>query len=52
MCGLSLKTVSRVLQELKRKGIVGTAYTSLRILDFRALERAASAVRNQSLVTL
>lgn len=52
MCGLSLKTVGRVLQGLKRKKIVGVAYSSLAILDCAALARAASVSADEDMLLI
>lgn len=41
MCGLSPKSVSRVLQTLKARGVVSLTYNGITILDHQALGRAA-----------
>lgn len=41
MCGASRKTVSRVLQGMKRSGLVGIDYNSIEIKDMAALAVAA-----------
>jgi CRP-like cAMP-binding protein len=42
VCGLSVKTVNRVVLDLKRRRIIDVSYNSVTILDCKALERIAA----------